>query len=69
MVIGADASRATASERTGTEAYSLFLLKELAELAVAKGHQVRFYHRQEPSEELYTETEGIEHVVLSFPRM
>jgi glycosyltransferase involved in cell wall biosynthesis len=69
MVIGADASRATASERTGTEAYSLFLLKQLSELAVAKGHQVRFYHRELPTEELYDESEGIEHVVLSFPRM
>jgi glycosyltransferase involved in cell wall biosynthesis len=69
MVIGADASRAAEGERTGTEAYSLFLLKELSKLAVAEGHRVRLYHRDQPAEELCSETAGIEHVVLSFPRM
>ncbi len=41
MLIGIDASRATAVLRTGTEVYSLVLIREL--LSLGKGHRFRLY--------------------------
>ncbi len=69
MIIGIDASRAMVGERTGTEAYSLFLTRALSQLAVSRGHQVRLYYRGQPDEQIISDAEGIEHVGLSFPRL
>jgi len=67
MLIGVDASRATASQRTGTESYSLNLIRALSGLVLESGHQLRLYHRSEESVDLFGSAEGIEHVLIPFP--
>ncbi|MBL7202147.1 MAG: glycosyltransferase family 1 protein, partial [Anaerolineae bacterium] len=42
MLIGVDASRAAVAQRTGTEAYSLHLIRAL--LALDTAHCVRLYY-------------------------
>jgi glycosyltransferase involved in cell wall biosynthesis len=69
MLIGADASRAITRQRTGTEAYSLFLLKSLIPLAAEKGHRLRLYFRQTPPKGLFPEAGHVEQVVIPFPRL
>lgn len=54
MLIGIDASRATAARRTGTENYSLHLIREL--LAVGTDHRFRLYFNQAPQPGLFTGT-------------
>jgi glycosyltransferase involved in cell wall biosynthesis len=51
MLIGIDASRATAAQRTGTEIYSLHLIHEL--LALGKGNRFRLYFNQPPAPGLF----------------
>jgi glycosyltransferase involved in cell wall biosynthesis len=50
MLIGIDASRATALRRTGTEVYSLYLIEAL--LALDTAHQFRLYFNDGPDREL-----------------
>ena len=49
MVIGIDASRATAERRTGTEAYAWHLIRALVPLANERGHTVKLYFNQAPN--------------------
>jgi len=65
MLIGIDASRATAAQRTGTETYSLHLIREL--LAQGQTHRFRLYFNQAPSPGLFAP--GAEQHVMPFPRM
>ncbi len=51
MLIGIDASRATAAQRTGTETYSLHLIRAL--LGRGAEHQFRLYFNQAPSPSLF----------------
>lgn len=51
MLIGIDASRATRPQRTGTENYSLHLLRHL--LATGGGHRFRLYFNQPPPPDLF----------------
>ncbi|MBI3286479.1 MAG: glycosyltransferase family 4 protein, partial [Chloroflexi bacterium] len=51
MLIGIDASRATRPQRTGTENYSLHLLRHL--LARGGGHRFRLYFNQPPPPDLF----------------
>ena len=51
MLIGIDASRATAARRTGTETYSLHLIRAL--LAQGEGHRFRLYLNQPPAPDLF----------------
>ncbi|MGB3713498.1 MAG: glycosyltransferase family 1 protein [Candidatus Promineifilaceae bacterium] len=69
MIIGIDASRAIEGERTGTEAYSLFLTRSLIPLATSRGHRIRLYYNDRPAEEIFPTADDIEHVELSFPRL
>ena len=46
MLIGIDASRATATRRTGTETYSLHLIRAL--LRLGSGHRFRLYTNGQP---------------------
>lgn len=69
MIIGVDASRTIVGERTGTEAYSLFLTRSLIQLASSRGHQIRLYYNGRPGEEMFPVVDEIEHVELSFPRL
>lgn len=67
MLIGIDASRAVMSERTGTENYSLFLIRALLNLDTA--HRFRLYTSQEPASDLLPEDERVELRVMPFPRL
>jgi hypothetical protein len=51
MLIGIDASRATAVRPTGTEFYSLHLIKAL--LALDTAHRFRLYFNQPPPADLF----------------
>jgi glycosyltransferase involved in cell wall biosynthesis len=67
MLIGIDASRATARERTGTENYSLNLIRHL--LALESGHGYRLYFNRPPSIGLFPMTADLELRVMPFPRL
>jgi glycosyltransferase involved in cell wall biosynthesis len=51
MLVGVDASRASAARRTGTENYSLHLIQEL--LALDAGQRYRLYFREPPAPGLF----------------
>ena len=65
MLIGIDASRATAARRTGTEVYSLHLIRAL--LARGAGHHFRLYFNQAPTPDLFPS--GADMRVMPFPRL
>jgi len=65
MLIGIDASRSTAGQRTGTENYSLYLIREL--LALNTSHRFRLYFNQAPSPGLFSEK--AEHRIIPFTRL
>jgi glycosyltransferase involved in cell wall biosynthesis len=65
MLIGIDASRATAAQRTGTENYSLHLIQEL--LALGETHRFRLYFNQPPLPDLFPS--AAEQRVIPFPRL
>ncbi len=65
MLIGIDASRATAAHRTGTETYSLYLIRSL--LAQRTAHQFRLYFNQSPPPGLFPGT--ADQCVIPFARL
>jgi glycosyltransferase involved in cell wall biosynthesis len=65
MFIGIDASRATAARRTGTENYSLHLIREL--LAEGVDHHFRLYFNRAPEPGLFAG--AIDWRVIPFPRL
>jgi glycosyltransferase involved in cell wall biosynthesis len=65
MIIGIDASRTTVARRTGTENYSLHLVREL--LRLGEAHRFRLYFNQVPWPGLLPE--GAEQRVIGFPRL
>jgi len=67
MLIGIDASRATVLERTGTEKYSLFLIRAL--LRLDQKNQYRFYFNQPPAADLFPAAPNVEFKVMPFPRL
>jgi glycosyltransferase involved in cell wall biosynthesis len=70
VLIGVDASRATVAQRTGTEAYSLHLIRGL--LALDSGHSFRLYFNQAPVPGLFRTSTGAVHCeqrVMTFPRL
>ena len=69
MLIGIDASRATVAQRTGTEAYSLHLIRSLLELDSA--HRFRLYFNRAPPPGLFTAAanERSDQRVMPFPRL
>jgi glycosyltransferase involved in cell wall biosynthesis len=67
MLIGIDASRATWQERTGTENYSLHLIRHL--LALEGDHCYRLYFNHPPPMELFPTTDDLELQVMPFPRL
>jgi glycosyltransferase involved in cell wall biosynthesis len=64
MLIGIDASRATAARRTGTETYSLRLIREL--LTLGEAHRFRLYFNQAPPPNF---SDGAEQRIIPFPRL
>ena len=67
MLIGIDASRAARRERTGTENYSLHLIRHL--LALESDHRYRLYFNRPPVTELFPRTAALELRVMPFPRL
>lgn len=65
MLIGVDASRASAARRTGTENYSLHLIREL--LALEAGHRFRLYLRKQPAPGLFADR--VDQRVITAPRL
>ena len=65
MLIGIDASRTTAAHRTGTENYSLHLIRHLVTLS--EGHRCRLYFNQPPPPDLMPAT--VEQRIMPFPRL
>lgn len=69
MLIGIDASRTSTAERTGTEAYATYLIRELIAQTAASPHRLRLYFNQPPPAGLFAEAEHVEQVVIPFPRL
>lgn len=67
MLIGIDASRATAPQRTGTENYSLFLIRAM--LALDRRNRYRLYCNQPPAPGLFPAGENMEVKTMPFPRL
>lgn len=67
LLIGIDASRATIAERTGTENYSLFLIRAL--LRRDQRNRYSLYLNQPPAPDLFAPAENVELRVLRFPRL
>lgn len=65
MLIGIDASRSTAARRTGTENYSLNLIRHLVDLS--ESHRFRLYFNQPPPPDLFPAI--AEQRVMPFPRL
>jgi len=67
MLIGIDASRATRAERTGTENYSLFLIRALLQLDQQSHY--RLYFNGAPAPDLLPTTPNVQMQVMPFPRL
>jgi len=67
MLIGIDASRAAVGRRTGTEAYSLRLIRAL--LNLAPEHRFRLYFNQPPAAGLFPPAPNVEQRIIPFPRL
>ncbi|HHX42607.1 MAG TPA: glycosyltransferase family 4 protein [Chloroflexi bacterium] len=67
MLIGIDASRAVAAERTGTENYCLHLIRALVELGSA--HRFRLYLNEPPTDDALPCGDGVEWRLIPFPRL
>jgi glycosyltransferase involved in cell wall biosynthesis len=67
MLIGIDASRSTAGQRTGTEGYAYQLIQAIIPLAEERGHRLRLYFSR-PSDTDFRSA-NVESVVIPFPRL
>lgn len=67
MLIGIDTSRAARALRTGTENYSLYLLRAL--IAQRKEHRFRLYFNEPPPEGLLPCDKRVEWCIVPFPRL
>ncbi len=67
MLIGIDASRTTIARRTGTEVYSLQLIRHLVRLR--PDWQFRLYFNQAPSDEAIPTATHVEWRIIPFPRL
>ncbi|MDP6793350.1 MAG: glycosyltransferase family 1 protein [Anaerolineales bacterium] len=66
-VLGIDASRSTARQRTGTETYSLQLIRALLQLP--SYHHWRLYFRDAPPPNVFPAAPHIEQRIIPFPRL
>lgn len=66
-LIGIDASRATVARRTGTERYSLSIIREL--LLLSTHHRFQLYFRDDPPAGLFPLSSQVETVVIRQPRL
>lgn len=66
LKIAIDASRTTVARLTGTEHYSLQLIRHLIEINEA--HQLHLYFRDEPEADLFPNQRNVTQHVIPFPR-
>ncbi|HAL62153.1 MAG TPA: glycosyltransferase family 1 protein, partial [Chloroflexi bacterium] len=66
MLVGIDASRATSPQRTGTENYSLYLIRHLLAL---NAQRYRLYFNAAPPPRLFPQSDNWEARVMPFPRL
>jgi len=69
MIIGIDASRAVTSQRTGTEAYALYLIRALITQTANTPYRLRLYFNQPPAPDLFPSVPHVERVDIPFPRL
>ena len=69
MIIGIDASRAVTSQRTGTEAYALYLIRALIAQTDNTPYRLRLYFNQPPTPDLFPSAPHVEKVNIPFPRL
>jgi len=67
VLIGVDASRAVIAQRTGTEVYSLHLIRAL--LRLGTDHRFRLYFTTAPSTGLFPDVPHCEQHIIPFPRL
>ena len=67
MLIGIDSSRATGPQRTGTENYSLFLIRALLELDTE--NRYRLYFNGPPAPDLFTPRRNVQLRAMPFARL
>ncbi len=67
MRIGIDASRTTGVQRTGTENYSLFLIRALLDLDSQNKYVL--YSNRPPAEDLFAPADNVRQRVIPFPRL
>lgn len=67
MLIGIDASRATVAQRTGTEGYSLHIIRAL--IAEGPEHRFRLFFRDDPPADLVLPSDNVERCVIRRPRL
>ncbi|MFP3897422.1 MAG: glycosyltransferase family 4 protein [Anaerolineales bacterium] len=67
MLIGIDASRAALAQRTGTENYSLYLIREM--IALGEEHRFRLYFNRPPQDGLFVRNERVQWRIMPFPRL
>jgi glycosyltransferase involved in cell wall biosynthesis len=67
MIIGIDASRATVRQRTGTEGYSLHIIRGLIEQG--GDHCFRLYFRDDPPPDLFLDQHNVEAHVIRQQRL
>lgn len=67
MLIGIDASRTVAAERTGTENYSLFLIRALLQLD--RENRYHLYFNRPPAADFFPTVEQVEMRMMPFPRL
>jgi glycosyltransferase involved in cell wall biosynthesis len=67
MLIGIDASRAALGQRTGTENYSLYLIRKL--IQVGSEHRFRLYFNAPPQTGLFVRNERVHWRIMPFPRL
>jgi len=67
MLIGIDASRAALARRTGTENYSLQVIRHL--IGLSSGHRFRLYFNQTPPPGLFPDDPQVELRPIPFPRL
>jgi len=67
MIVGVDASRATRPQRTGTERYSIELVRRLP--SSMPKHTLRFYTDRPPTREVQRAQGSTEWRVMPFPRL
>lgn len=69
MILGIDASRSVAAQRTGTEAYAYYLIQALTPLAAQHGHRLRLYFNRPPPADLFPSADHVELVPIPFSRL